>query len=93
MEWIILALVALLIFGGTAGARLAGLGKGAGRAIREFKEETQGLSDKEKAEKAKKDAQQAAPQVGTGNAAVNPSTEPVDAEVVEPSTPDTPAQS
>lgn len=37
-EWVILAVVALLLFGGT---RLAGIGKSAGRAIREFKEETQ----------------------------------------------------
>lgn len=36
-EWVILAVVALLLFGGT---RLAGIGKSAGRAIREFKEET-----------------------------------------------------
>jgi sec-independent protein translocase protein TatA len=36
MEWVILLVVALLLFGGS---RLAGMGKGAGRAIREFKEE------------------------------------------------------
>jgi sec-independent protein translocase protein TatA len=36
MEWVILLVVALLLFGGT---RVAGMGKGAGRAIREFKEE------------------------------------------------------
>lgn len=36
-EWLLLLVVALLIFGGT---RLAGLGRGAGQAIREFKEET-----------------------------------------------------
>ena len=36
MEWVILLVVALLLFGGT---RIAGMGKGAGRAIREFKEE------------------------------------------------------
>lgn len=39
-EWVILAVVALVLFGG---ARVAGLGKGAGRAIREFKEETSSL--------------------------------------------------
>ena len=44
-EWIILLIVAVLLFGGS---RLAGLGKGTGRAIREFKEETQGLRDKDK---------------------------------------------
>lgn len=37
-EWVILVAVALLLFGGS---RLAGIGKSAGRAIREFKEETQ----------------------------------------------------
>ena len=36
-EWTMIALIALLIFGGT---RLAGIGKSAGKAIREFKEET-----------------------------------------------------
>lgn len=36
-EWVILAVVALLLFGGS---RLAGIGKNTGRAIREFKEET-----------------------------------------------------
>ena len=46
-EWVILVLVALLIFGGT---RLAGVGKNAGRAIREFKEETRSIkSDEAKA--------------------------------------------
>ena len=34
-EWVILLIVALLLFGGS---RVAGMGKGAGRAIREFKE-------------------------------------------------------
>ena len=36
MEWVILLVVALLLFGGQ---RIAGMGKGAGRAIREFKDE------------------------------------------------------
>ncbi len=39
-EWVILALIALLLFGGS---RLAGIGKNAGKAIREFKEETASL--------------------------------------------------
>ncbi len=39
-EWVILALIALLLFGGS---RLAGIGKNTGRAIREFKEETSSL--------------------------------------------------
>jgi sec-independent protein translocase protein TatA len=41
-EWIIIAIVALLLFGGT---RLAGIGKSAGKAIREFKEETSALKE------------------------------------------------
>jgi len=40
-EWIVLAVVALLLFGGS---RLAGFGKSAGQAIREFKEETRAQS-------------------------------------------------
>ncbi len=39
-EWVILALIALLLFGGS---RLAGIGKNAGRAIRDFKDETSSL--------------------------------------------------
>ncbi len=39
-EWAILAVIALLLFGGS---RLSGIGKNAGRAIREFKEETASL--------------------------------------------------
>ncbi len=39
MEIVVLLVVVLLLFGGS---RLAGMGKGAGRAIREFKEEVKG---------------------------------------------------
>ena len=42
-EWVILAVVALVLFGGT---KLAGFGKNAGKAIREFKEES-GVGDKQ----------------------------------------------
>lgn len=35
-EWVIILVVAVLLFGGS---RLAGIGKGVGRSIREFKEE------------------------------------------------------
>lgn len=35
-EWLIILAIAILLFGGS---RLAGLGKGVGRSIREFKEE------------------------------------------------------
>lgn len=41
-EWIIILVVALLLFGGS---RLAGLGKGVGRSIREFKEEVKTVDD------------------------------------------------
>jgi sec-independent protein translocase protein TatA len=41
-EWIILAVVALILFGGT---KIAGFGKNAGRAIREFKEESRSISE------------------------------------------------
>lgn len=40
MELVILAIIALLVFGGS---RLASAGKNAGKAIREFKEETSSL--------------------------------------------------
>lgn len=39
-EWAIILVVALLLFGGS---RLAGIGKGMGRSIREFKEEVKGV--------------------------------------------------
>ncbi|WP_370518835.1 twin-arginine translocase TatA/TatE family subunit [Microlunatus sp. Gsoil 973] len=42
-ELIIILVIVLVLFGG---ARLAGLGKSTGRAIREFKEETKNLADK-----------------------------------------------
>jgi sec-independent protein translocase protein TatA len=42
MEWVILLVVALLLFGGS---RIAGMGKGAGRAIREFREEIKAQTD------------------------------------------------
>lgn len=46
-EWVILIVLALLIFGGT---RLAGAGKNAGRALREFKDETRQIkADEERA--------------------------------------------
>ncbi|MFT4109120.1 twin-arginine translocase TatA/TatE family subunit, partial [Propionicimonas sp.] len=40
-EWVIIAVVALVLFGGT---KLANFGKSAGTAIREFKEETKSPS-------------------------------------------------
>ena len=45
---LILLIAAVLLFGG---AKIAGLGKSAGRALREFKEETKDLTDNAKYEK------------------------------------------
>ncbi|MBN9105606.1 MAG: twin-arginine translocase TatA/TatE family subunit [Propionibacteriaceae bacterium] len=70
-EWVILAVVALVLFGGT---KLAGFGKNAGKAIREFKEET-------KAGAAEPPAVQAAPP-----AQAAPTATPVQPVVEEPST-------
>lgn len=81
-EWVILIVLALLIFGGS---RLAGAGKNAGRALREFKDETRQIKVDE--EKAKRDA---AAQGSLPTATTTPTTTPtasadvVDAEVVEP---------
>lgn len=47
MELVIILIVALLLFGGS---RLAGVGKGVGRSIREFREEVQPLTQKDKTE-------------------------------------------
>ena len=43
-EWVIIAVVALLLFGGT---RLANFGKGAGQAIRGFKDEIKPVTPSE----------------------------------------------
>ena len=47
-ELLIILAVVLLLFGGS---RLAGIGKSSGRALREFKDETKGLRDKDAAAK------------------------------------------
>jgi sec-independent protein translocase protein TatA len=57
-EWVILAVVALVLFGGT---KLAGFGKNAGRAIREFKEETKSGAAEPPAVQAAPPAQAPAP--------------------------------
>ena len=46
-ELLIILVVVLLLFGGS---RLAGLGKSTGRALKEFKEETKGLTKKDEDE-------------------------------------------
>lgn len=76
-EYVILIVLALLIFGGT---RLAGAGKNAGRALREFKDETRKIkADDEQAKRAQAERDALA----AGN---KPTTadEVVEAEVVEP---------
>ena len=59
-ELLIILAVVLLLFGGS---RLAGLGKSSGRALREFKEETKGLRDKDGAAQDGTTTGQAAPTV------------------------------
>ena len=56
-ELLIILAVVLLLFGG---ARLAGLGKSTGRAIKEFKEETRGIGGNQNDE-VKSDPPAAAP--------------------------------
>jgi sec-independent protein translocase protein TatA len=65
-ELLIILAVVLLLFGG---ARLAGLGKSTGRALREFKEETKGLKSDDNQQQPL-----ATPQPGTG--APNPTDYP-----------------
>lgn len=72
-EWVILILLALLIFGGS---KLAGAGKNAGRAIREFREETRQIKADEERAKAEEAARKAALDAGQ-DAGV------VDAELIE----------
>ena len=57
LELVIILAILLLLFGG---ARLAGLGKSTGRALREFKEETKDLKGKDGEEPHALDNQQAA---------------------------------
>lgn len=67
-EWVVLALVALVLFGGS---KLAGIGKNAGRAIREFKEETDGL---------RKDSANGATSQSGGELPAQPTPPPTDSE-------------
>jgi sec-independent protein translocase protein TatA len=57
-ELLIILAVVLLLFGG---ARLAGIGKSTGRAIKEFKEETKGLRESD-ANRTEPDASGTRPQ-------------------------------
>lgn len=76
-EIIILIIVALVIFGGS---RLAGIGKGTGKAIREFKEETQSL----RGDKSADTPPPAAPADPPASRPAAPREDVVDAEVVDP---------
>lgn len=78
MELVIIAVVVLVLFGG---ARLAGLGKSTGRALREFKEETKGLRGDEKDKS--KDLDELESEPSTKPAATKPEPETVDAEIVD----------
>ncbi len=68
-EWVILAVVALVLFGG---AKVANLGKNAGKAIREFKEETQSI--KSKPEQSTPEAKPAADESNTADGDDSPKT-------------------
>lgn len=90
-EWLIILAIALLLFGGT---KLAGLGKASGRAIREFKEETKGLKDKDQkagqvdaeADRLEAEAREAERKAIEARAAADArrANEVVDAEIVDP---------
>ena len=88
-EWVILIVLALLIFGGT---RLAGAGKNAGRALREFKDETRQIkADEEQAQReAELRRREHELEQRERGAAGGAATDPVlDAEVVEEPRPET----
>ena len=77
-ELLIILAVVLILFGGS---RLAGLGKSTGRALREFKEETKGMTGGDKDKTVDVDPQlQGHPTVA----------HPVPGEIVEPSVTDVP---
>jgi len=65
-EIIIVVLIALVLFGGS---RIAGLGKGAGRAIREFKEETSSIAAAAAEQAATKPTEAPAEQQDNGSSA------------------------
>ncbi|MDO5534910.1 MAG: twin-arginine translocase TatA/TatE family subunit [Propionibacteriaceae bacterium] len=88
-EWVILIVLALLIFGGT---RLAGAGKNAGRALREFKDETRQIkADEEQAQReAELRRREYELEQRERGAVAEPLVDPVqDAELVEEPRPDT----
>lgn len=83
-ELIIILVIVLLLFGGT---KLAGLGRAAGRSIREFKEETKGL-------KAEDEEQKALSEGSSVQAPVQaPTTQVVQPSVVQPAQPPQAGQS
>ena len=78
-EWVILIVLGLLIFGGS---RLAGAGKNAGRALREFKDETRQIkADEERAQREAELARREAELADRERFGATP--EVLDAEVVE----------
>jgi len=71
-EWVVLLVVALLLFGGQ---RLAGMGKGAGRAIREFREEIKAPTSSDEADASATASEVAAAAPATAVAAIEGTTE------------------
>ena len=88
-EWVILIVLALLIFGGT---RLAGAGKNAGRALREFKDETRQIKADEERANREAELRQRESELDQRERAAGGATiadQPYDAEVVEEPKPET----
>lgn len=79
-ELLIILAIVLLLFGGS---RLAGLGKSSGRALREFKEETESLRGKDKKDEEPKSVESAEKH----QPAAEQVEEPTDAEIVDESAP------
>lgn len=79
-EWVILIVLALLIFGGT---RLAGAGKNAGRALREFKDETRQIKADEERAKRESELSRREAELADREAGIRPVTEVHEAELVE----------
>lgn len=78
-ELLIILAVVLLLFGGS---RLAGIGRSSGRAIREFKEETKNLKEKDEAQATAEEAKGLTE--GVRPETVSTPSDVVEAEIVEP---------
>lgn len=85
-EWVILIVLALLIFGGS---RLAGAGKNAGRALREFKDETRQIKADEERAQRETELTRREHELQQREAGAAPASDVQDAELVEEPRPDT----